>query len=97
MPWGRVNYENIHLWHNYYEVVTLPNATVVTDFLRNNNIMLGGGRFGDRLMVSVSVNCFKDPFSVLLRSQHYSMLTVRHRNHTVIIIMVVTVTFVKQA
>ena len=30
--------------------------------------------------VSVRVNSFRDSFSVLLHAQHYSMLTVRHRN-----------------
>ena len=36
--------------------------------------------------VSVSVNYFRDSFSLLLHAQHYSMLPVRHRNHSLSII-----------
>ena len=36
-----------------------------------------------RVMVSVRVNSFRDSFSVFLRTQHYSMLTIQHRNHTI--------------
>ena len=32
--------------------------------------------------VSLRVNSFRDFFSLFLRSQYYSMLTVRHSNHT---------------
>ena len=33
-------------------------------------------------MVNVKVNYLRDSFSVLLRAQHYSMLAVQHRNHS---------------
>ena len=36
-----------------------------------------------RARVSVRVNSFRDSFLVFIRVQHYSMLTVRHRNHSV--------------
>ena len=32
--------------------------------------------------VSVRVKSFRDSFLVLLRAQHYSMLTYQHRNHS---------------
>ena len=38
------------------------------------------------IMVSVRVNYFRNSFSVLLRAQHYTMSTVRHSNHSLIII-----------
>ena len=45
-------------------------------------------RFGVR--VSVRVNYFRDSFSVLLRAQHYSMLTIRHHNHSLICMLLAT-------
>ena len=39
-------------------------------------------RFGVRAIFSVKVNCFRDSFSAFIHAQQYSMLTVRHRNHT---------------
>ena len=35
-------------------------------------------------MVSFRVNSFRDSFSVVLRAQHYYMLTVRRRNYSLI-------------
>ena len=55
--------------------------TVVTEFMWNNNVWKWGNRvrFGVRSRVRVSVrvrvNYFRDSFSVLLRTQYYSMLT----------------------
>ena len=42
-----------------------------------------GVRFRVRVVVRVRVSSFRDYFSVLLSAQHYPILTVRHRNHSV--------------
>ena len=40
-------------------------------------------RVGVSVVVRVSVSSFRDSFSVFLRAQHYSILTVRYHNHSV--------------
>ena len=65
-------------WVKYYEVVTVPighNGISVTFYV-------WGIRVRVSVEVSVRVNSFNYSLSVLLRAQHYSMLTVRHRNHS---------------
>ena len=63
-----------------YGYGAVPNGcNRVTDFQRNKKGL--GIRVTLGVTVSVRVLFFRDSLSVLLRAQHYSMLTVRYRNN----------------
>ena len=61
--------------------------TIITEFLLNLQCLGIRVRFAVKVRfrfrdrVSVRGVSFRDLFPVLLHARHYSMLTVRHRNH----------------